>query len=93
MRHKKPKEKEDLGNDNTSNMPILKYDNTVIDEDHISHIDQGVCLSMHQPYASLLVAGVKRFAYTMNNFNTWQVAYFLGMKEELGQLHIEAVYG
>ncbi|KAF7284000.1 hypothetical protein GWI33_022817 [Rhynchophorus ferrugineus] len=40
MRHKKPKEKEDL--------------------DQVSHIDQGLCLSMHQPYASLLVAGVKR---------------------------------
>lgn len=26
-------------------------------------VDAGMCLSMHQPYASLLVAGIKRFDF------------------------------
>jgi len=59
MRHKKPYGKEDLGEEDTK-MPIIKYETKVFDEDLMAHVDQGLCLSMHQPYASLLVAGVKR---------------------------------
>lgn len=58
MRHKKPLEPEDLGVED-SKMPVIKYDN-IIDEEMSTQIDQGLCLSMHQPYASLLVAGVKK---------------------------------
>ncbi|CAH1183406.1 unnamed protein product [Ceutorhynchus assimilis] len=57
MRHKKPKEKEDLGEEDEK-MPIIKYNTKMLDE-VAPFTDQGLCLSMHQPYASLLVAGVK----------------------------------
>lgn len=59
MRHKKPVERENLGEED-SKMPIIKYDTNIFDEEQIAKVDQGLCLSMHQPYASLLVAGVKR---------------------------------
>ncbi|XP_050295164.1 activating signal cointegrator 1 [Anthonomus grandis grandis] len=59
MRHKKPTEKEDLGEEDAK-MPLIKYDNQIFDEDLAATVDQGLCLSMHQPYASLLVAGVKK---------------------------------
>ncbi|KAL1512726.1 hypothetical protein ABEB36_002267 [Hypothenemus hampei] len=59
MRHKKPTEPEELGEEDNK-MPIIKYETNVMDEDLIINVDQGLCLSMHQPYASLLVAGVKR---------------------------------
>lgn len=29
------------------------------DKEYLEMSDQGLCLSMHQPYASLLVAGIK----------------------------------
>lgn len=29
------------------------------DKEYLEMFDQGLCLSMHQPYASLLVAGIK----------------------------------
>lgn len=31
----------------------------VQDKEYLEMSDQGLCLSMHQPYASLLVAGIK----------------------------------
>lgn len=31
----------------------------VANEAFLADIDRGMCLSMHQPYASLLVAGIK----------------------------------
>ncbi|XP_066154680.1 activating signal cointegrator 1 [Euwallacea fornicatus] len=58
MRHKKPLESEDLGEED-SEMPINMC-NKIVDEQMMTQMDQGLCLSMHQPYASLLVAGVKK---------------------------------
>lgn len=29
------------------------------DKEYLEMFDQGLCLSMHQPYASLLMAGIK----------------------------------
>ncbi|EFA06844.2 Activating signal cointegrator 1-like Protein [Tribolium castaneum] len=58
MRHKKPVGVEDLGpEDNKAH--IIDY-GKVYDEEVIANTDHGLCLSMHQPYASLLVAGVKK---------------------------------
>lgn len=31
------------------------------DKELLDMVDEGYCLSMHQPYASLLVAGIKRY--------------------------------
>ncbi|KAJ8973125.1 hypothetical protein NQ317_010220 [Molorchus minor] len=59
MRHKKPVGEEDLGEDDGV-MPIIDYGTRVFDEDLMVNMDHGLCLSMHQPYASLLVAGVKK---------------------------------
>ncbi|KAJ8964918.1 hypothetical protein NQ314_004525 [Rhamnusium bicolor] len=59
MRHKKPVGEEDLGEEDGI-MPIIDYDTRVLDEDLIANMDHGLCLSLHQPYASLLVAGVKQ---------------------------------
>lgn len=58
MRHKKPVGVEDLGPED-SIMPIINYGTRVFDEDLMATVDHGLCLSMHQPYASLLIAGVK----------------------------------
>lgn len=35
------------------------YSNRIQDKEYKEMVDEGVCLSMHQPYASLLVAGIK----------------------------------
>ncbi|KAH0998444.1 activating signal cointegrator 1 isoform X1 [Dendroctonus ponderosae] len=59
MRHKKPTEREDLGEEDSA-MPLIRYNTNILDEDLIATVDQGLCISLHQPYASLLVAGVKR---------------------------------
>ncbi|VEN61461.1 unnamed protein product, partial [Callosobruchus maculatus] len=60
MRHKKPVgEEEDLAKEDSS-IALVNYGTRVIDEEMITNTDHGVCLSMHQPYASLLVAGVKK---------------------------------
>ncbi|XP_019866589.1 activating signal cointegrator 1 [Aethina tumida] len=59
MRHKKPAGVEDLGIEDGV-MPIIDYGIRVFDEDLMANTDHGLCLSMHQPYASLLVAGVKQ---------------------------------
>ncbi|XP_028137545.1 activating signal cointegrator 1 [Diabrotica virgifera virgifera] len=59
MRHKKPPGKENLGEEDSS-MPIIDYGTRIFDEDSIVNTDHGLCLSMHQPWASLLVAGVKK---------------------------------
>ncbi|CAG9839438.1 unnamed protein product [Diabrotica balteata] len=59
MRHKKPLGKENLGEEDSS-MPIIDYGTRIFDEDTIVNTDHGLCLSMHQPWASLLVAGVKK---------------------------------
>lgn len=62
MRHKKPVGQEDLGPED-SVMPIINYNsfgNKVFDEELMMNADHGFCLSMHQPWASLLVAGVKK---------------------------------
>ncbi|XP_063921558.1 activating signal cointegrator 1-like [Zophobas morio] len=58
MRHKKPVGVEDLGPEDNSTH-FVDY-GRVYDEDVITNTDHGLCLSMHQPYASLLVAGVKK---------------------------------
>ncbi|ERL96196.1 hypothetical protein D910_01382, partial [Dendroctonus ponderosae] len=62
MRHKKPTEREDLGEEDSA-MPLIRYNTNILDEDLIATVDQGLCISLHQPYASLLVAGVKRQAF------------------------------
>ena len=31
------------------------------DKEYLEMVDEGRCLSMHQPWASLLVAGIKRY--------------------------------
>lgn len=36
-----------------------KIKNIVQDKEYLEMSDLGVCLSMHQPYASLLIAGIK----------------------------------
>nr|XP_023018636.1 activating signal cointegrator 1 [Leptinotarsa decemlineata] len=60
MRHKKPiGVEEDLSKEDSA-MPIINYGTNVFDEDLMVTMDHGLCLSMHQPYASLLVAGVKK---------------------------------
>ncbi|XP_056636223.1 activating signal cointegrator 1 [Diorhabda sublineata] len=59
MRHKKLKEVENLAEEDSS-MPIIDYKTRIFDEDVMINTDHGLCLSMHQPYASLLVAGVKK---------------------------------
>lgn len=33
--------------------------NRIQDKEYLEMSDQGLCLSLHQPYASLLVAGIK----------------------------------
>ncbi|XP_076645075.1 activating signal cointegrator 1 isoform X2 [Halictus rubicundus] len=43
-----------------------KVKNIVQDKEYLEMSDLGVCLSMHQPYASLLVAGIK-----MHEGRTW----------------------
>ncbi|CAH1365603.1 unnamed protein product [Tenebrio molitor] len=58
MRHKKPMGVEDLGPEDGATH-FVDY-GKVYDEDVVANSDRGVCLSMHQPYASLLVAGVKK---------------------------------
>ncbi|RZC41582.1 activating signal cointegrator 1 [Asbolus verrucosus] len=58
MRHKKPPGVEDLGSEDDQTH-FVDY-GKVYDEDVIASSDHGVCLSMHQPYASLLMAGVKK---------------------------------
>ncbi|XP_044266046.1 activating signal cointegrator 1 [Tribolium madens] len=58
MRHKKPVGVEDLGSEDNK-AHIIDY-GKVYDEEVIANTDHGLCLSMHQPYASLLVAGVKK---------------------------------
>lgn len=63
MRHKKPVGKEDLGPEDNA-MPLINYNsfgNRVFDEELMTNTDHGLCLSMHQPWASLLVAGVKKY--------------------------------
>lgn len=59
MRHKKPIGVEDLGPEDDKTH-LIDY-GKVYDEDVITNTDHGLCLSMHQPYASLLVAGVKKY--------------------------------
>ncbi|KAJ8924475.1 hypothetical protein NQ315_007272 [Exocentrus adspersus] len=59
MRHRKPAGQEDLEQEDDA-MPIIDYGTRVFDEDLMATVDHGLCLSMHQPYASLLVAGVKK---------------------------------
>lgn len=60
MRHKKPVGiEEDLTREDSS-MAVINYGTSVFDEELMANTDHGLCLSMHQPYASLLVAGVKR---------------------------------
>ncbi|CAG9857807.1 unnamed protein product [Phyllotreta striolata] len=59
MRHRKPAGEEDSGEEDSA-MPIIDYGTRILDEDILSNTDHGLCLSMHQPYASLLVAGVKK---------------------------------
>nr|XP_031829639.1 activating signal cointegrator 1 [Nomia melanderi] len=43
-----------------------KVKNIIQDKEYLEMSDSGVCLSMHQPYASLLVAGIK-----MHEGRTW----------------------
>lgn len=41
-----------------SEMPQYTY--RAANSEFLESLDHGLCLSMHQPYASLLVAGIKR---------------------------------
>lgn len=44
----------------TSRMNISSNIRNIIqDKEYLEMSDSGLCLSMHQPYASLLVAGIK----------------------------------
>ncbi|KAI2800119.1 Activating signal cointegrator 1 [Blomia tropicalis] len=56
---------EALTNNNNKNLPKIfsmnNYSCKVQDKDLETIEDRGMCLAMHQPYASLLVAGIKRF--------------------------------
>lgn len=38
---------------------IWNAEGRIQDKEYLEMFDQGLCLSMHQPYASLLVAGIK----------------------------------
>lgn len=80
MRHKKPTEREDLGEED-SVMPLIRYNTNILDEDLMATVDQGLCISLHQPYASLLVAGVKRQAF----FKPF--IYFLTNQDDFGFRH------
>lgn len=71
MRHKKPAGVEDLGIEDGV-MPIIDYGIRVFDEDLMANTDHGLCLSMHQPYASLLVAGVKQYVVHFVLSNSFQ---------------------
>lgn len=42
-----------MGND------IWNTESRIQDKEYLEMSDQGLCLSMHQPYASLLVAAIK----------------------------------
>ncbi|XP_076391252.1 activating signal cointegrator 1 isoform X1 [Megachile rotundata] len=52
-----------------------KIRNIVQDKEYLEMTDSGLCLSMHQPYASLLVAGIKihegRIWYTSHRGRLW----------------------
>lgn len=39
----------------------LEFTNRIVNSDFLESVDTGKCLSMHQPYASLLVAGIKKY--------------------------------
>lgn len=91
MRHKKPLEPEDLGVED-SKMPVIKYDN-IIDEEMVTQIDQGLCLSMHQPYASLLVAGVKKYVTKCCMIMLYLTNNPVDMKVVFGLQLIEGVCG
>ncbi|XP_011869583.1 PREDICTED: activating signal cointegrator 1 [Vollenhovia emeryi] len=39
--------------------PVWNTEGRIQDKEYLEMFDQGLCLSMHQPYASLLVAGIK----------------------------------
>ncbi|XP_060531252.1 activating signal cointegrator 1 isoform X2 [Cylas formicarius] len=77
MRHRKPAEPENLGIED-SKMPANNLNRKILDEDMLPNMDQGLCLSLHQPYASLLVAGVKRHEgrvwYTNHRGRLWIAA-------------------
>ncbi|XP_033226692.1 activating signal cointegrator 1 isoform X2 [Belonocnema kinseyi] len=44
---------------NPNNKPKISDKNRIQDKEYLEMTDEGYCLSMHQPYASLLVAGIK----------------------------------
>ena len=45
---------------NPNNRPnLIDTKNRIQDKEYLEMSDEGYCLSMHQPYASLLVAGIK----------------------------------
>ncbi|KOC68597.1 Activating signal cointegrator 1 [Habropoda laboriosa] len=60
-----------------ANIP-LKTRNVVQDKEFLEMCDPGLCLSMHQPYASLLVAGIKvhegRIWYSSHRGRLWIAA-------------------
>lgn len=90
MRHRKPQTQEDLGAED-STAPILNYGSNVLDETVVASIDHGLCLSMHQPYASLLVAGVKK--YSLNFIIFFFLISILDMKVGRGLQHTGVVFG
>jgi len=51
--------KENTKKEPTPQKPIAKRRNVVQDEELLVLSDHGMCLSMHQPWASLLVSGIK----------------------------------
>lgn len=44
-----------------SDLTMPQHEFKVANSEFLESLDQGMCLSMHQPYASLLVAGIKKY--------------------------------
>lgn len=55
--NKQRKENENK-NPNINDIEIPQY--KAVNDEFLQSVDQGMCMSMHQPYASLLVAGIKK---------------------------------
>ncbi|XP_076751440.1 activating signal cointegrator 1 [Xylocopa sonorina] len=74
-----PNESNDESKGRTSKTNIsLRTKNIIQDKEYLEMSDPGLCLSMHQPYASLLVAGIKihegRTWYSSHRGRLWIAA-------------------
>lgn len=81
---------------------IWNTEGKIQDKEYLEMFDQGLCLSMHQPYASLLVVGIKTWVIYIkiiyiyikyNPNNKPNILILLVMKVEVGIRHIEEDYG